>query len=61
MISIKELEAASNDLIIAFNKYCENTECNRICPSDRTLKCFAEYIVKTYIKESDVSEEDEEK
>lgn len=50
----------SNDLIKEFDIYCANKECDRICPLDRTLKCFAEYIVKIY-KEGDINEKNKQK
>lgn len=44
---ISTLKEATDSLIEDFNNYCElNTECNKICPSDRHINCLAQYIVK---------------
>lgn len=44
-----------------FDKYCENNkECNRICPSDRQIYCFTEFLIKNYNitrKENDIINE----
>ena len=41
------LKEATDALMKDFNKYCESTNCDRICPSDRWINCLAQYVVRT--------------
>lgn len=46
-----DLKKRTDKVLEGFHKYCENKDCDRICPSDVNERCFAEYVAKVYEKE----------
>ena len=46
-----DLKKRTDRVLESFHKYCENKDCDRICPSDVNERCFAEYVAKVYEKE----------
>ena len=46
-----DLKKRTDKVLEDFHKYCENKDCDRICPSDINERCFAEYVAKVYEKE----------
>lgn len=38
------------EILRNFNMYCEKRICNRVCPEDKHMQCFAEYVDKYYSK-----------
>lgn len=42
-----------------FDEYCENKDCDRVCPSDVHVQCILNYMFDNYVvasKESDCNE-----
>ncbi len=47
-----DIKKRTDEVLKSFNAYCEHKDCDRVCPSDKYERCFAEYVVKTYEKDN---------